>query len=112
MLKGRYDMQLLCTLLKLQGSQAICCPLQMGQQLCTLLKLQGSQAITTGVCDPTLLCTLLKLQGSQASNCFEALTEPCHVGAWCIFYKAIYRLQAFFAIGNDTIVCIHHCINV
>ena len=90
MLKGRYDMQLLCTLLKLQGSQAICCPLQMGQQL----------------------CTLLKLQGSQASNCFEALTEPCHVGAWCIFYKAIYRLQAFFAIGNDTIVCIHHCINV
>ena len=59
-----------------------------------------------------LLCTLLKLQGSQASNCFEALTEPCHVGAWCIFYKTIYRLQAFFAIGNDTIVCIHHCINV
>ena len=134
MLKGRYDMQLLCTLLKLQGSQAICCPLQMGQQLCTLLKLQGSQAVVNLLCNraqlctllklqgsqaeaaisisDSLLCTLLKLQGSQASNCFEALTEPCHVGAWCIFYKAIYRLQAFFAIGNDTIVCIHHCINV
>ena len=80
--------------------------------LCTLLKLQGSQAKLHYCQGEVQLCTLLKLQGSQASNCFEALTEPCHVGAWCIFYKAIYRLQAFFAIGNDTIVCIHHCINV
>ena len=49
---------------------------------CTLLKLQGSQAGVISCKEGQEFCTLLKLQGSQASNYFEALTEPCHVGAW------------------------------
>ena len=59
----------LCTLLKLQGSQADSLTDEQRNELCTLLKLQGSQAETIpSICYP-LLCTLLKLQGSQATTC-------------------------------------------
>ena len=56
----------LCTLLKLQGSQAKYVGAAYRSALCTLLKLQGSQAGGRSVCFKYMLCTLLKLQGSQA----------------------------------------------
>ena len=79
----------LCTLLKLQGSQATpSLPfvkvtalysveitrfssrqalIRQLKRLCTLLKLQGSQARSDLLHAHELLCTLLKLQGSQAA---------------------------------------------
>ena len=56
----------LCTLLKLQGSQALSLLSFASSWLCTLLKLQGSQALIVDWLQRLLLCTLLKLQGSQA----------------------------------------------
>ena len=73
---------LLCTLLKLQGSQAARRQNRRKLMLCTLLKLQGSQAHTGVVRLRPVLCTLLKLQGSQAWSTI-----------WPLLFTALYSVE-------------------